>query len=266
MELLFAIKLIGSRLYQYDTDRAVLVTPKDGDAIAKVQFANEGDIEAITMEHKQQEDGMVIAKIPNRLLVSGRNIVAYVTIKSENGERTRYDHLFTVKQRSKPLGYVLPDDENEILNYETLEKRIEELEKNGGGSGGSGEPGADGFSPIANVEQTAEGAEITITDKSGTTKATVKHGKDGKDGLPGADGEDGYTPQKGKDYFDGADGKTAYQYAQDGGYTGTEEEFAQKLASETNKHLILEDTNVPGKQYKLAVTGGKLTMEEVINK
>ena len=32
--------------------------------------------------------------------------------------------------------------------------------------------------------------------------------------------------------FDGADGKSAYQYAQDGGYTGTEAEFAEKLAQE----------------------------------
>ena len=30
----------------------------------------------------------------------------------------------------------------------------------------------------------------------------------------------------------GSDGKTAYQYAQDGGYVGTEEEFAEKLAQE----------------------------------
>ena len=30
----------------------------------------------------------------------------------------------------------------------------------------------------------------------------------------------------------GADGKSAYQYAQEGGYTGTEEEFAEKLAQE----------------------------------
>ena len=32
--------------------------------------------------------------------------------------------------------------------------------------------------------------------------------------------------------FDGADGKSAYAYAQDGGYTGTETEFAAKLAKE----------------------------------
>lgn len=42
----------------------------------------------------------------------------------------------------------------------------------------------------------------------------------------GADGKDG------QDGADGVDGKSAYQYAKDGGYTGTEEEFAQKLAEE----------------------------------
>lgn len=73
------------------------------------------------------------------------------------------------------------------------------------------------------MTQTDNGATITITDKNGTTTATVTNGKDGADGNPGADG----SPGK-----DGADGKSAYQYAQDGGYTGTEAEFAAKLAQE----------------------------------
>jgi hypothetical protein len=66
--------------------------------------------------------------------------------------------------------------------------------------GGSGGAGADGFSPVANVTQTNSGAVISITDKYGTTTATVTNGKDGKDG------QDGYTPQKNVDYFDGKDG------------------------------------------------------------
>ena len=79
-----------------------------------------------------------------------------------------------------------------------------------------GSAGADGFSPIANVVQTDAGATITITDKTGTTTATVVNGKDGVDGQPGKDGEpgqkgepgkNGYTPMKGVDYFDGVDGK-----------------------------------------------------------
>ena len=64
-----------------------------------------------------------------------------------------------------------------------------------GGSGGG--TGADGFSPSATVEETADGAKITITDKNGTTEATVKNGTDGapgKDGEDGAPGADGYSP------------------------------------------------------------------------
>ena len=41
----------------------------------------------------------------------------------------------------------------------------------------------------------------------------------------------------------GSDGKSAYSYAQDGGYTGTEEEFAEKLASEA---LIVHITDNNG--------------------
>ena len=44
--------------------------------------------------------------------------------------------------------------------------------------------------------------------------------------------DDALAQAKASGEFDGADGKTAYQYAQDGGYTGTEAEFAEKLAEE----------------------------------
>ena len=48
------------------------------------------------------------------------------------------------------------------------------------GTGGSGGNGADGFSPIATVTRTNDGADISITDKNGTTIATVYDGKDGQ--------------------------------------------------------------------------------------
>ncbi len=125
-----------------------------------------------------------------------------------------------------------------------------------------------GFSPTAKVEQTADGAVITITDKSGTTTATVTDGKDGKNGTNGTDGKngtDGVSPTvatqaitggtkvtitdkdgahefnvmngtngtNGKDGTDGTDGtagKSAYASAQDGGFTGTEAQFNKGLS------------------------------------
>ena len=47
-----------------------------------------------------------------------------------------------------------------------------------GKDGVNGTDGADGFSPIATVTETDTGAIITITDKDGTTSATIQNGKD----------------------------------------------------------------------------------------
>lgn len=71
-------------------------------------------------------------------------------------------------------------------------------------------------------------------------------------------GEDGYTPQKGVDYFDG---KSAYEYAQDGGYTGTEEEFADKLASDTvnpDKVIFPEDVYTTYSFGKVETKNGEM--------
>lgn len=81
---------------------------------------------------------------------------------------------------------------------------IEVISGGGGGGGGS-----DGFSPIAAVEQTDDGAVIRITDKTGTTTATVYNGIDG------------YTPVKGVDYDDGTSVtvRSVSQNNSDGGYS-----------------------------------------------
>ncbi|MGN1404599.1 MAG: hypothetical protein ACI4XB_09790 [Ruminococcus sp.] len=47
-----------------------------------------------------------------------------------------------------------------------------------GADGQDGAPGADGFSPTATVEKSGSVATITITDKNGTTTATVRDGED----------------------------------------------------------------------------------------
>lgn len=52
-----------------------------------------------------------------------------------------------------------------------------------GTPGQDGDPGQDGVSPSATVTQTSSGATITITDKTGTTTATVTNGQDGDDGY-----------------------------------------------------------------------------------
>ena len=63
----------------------------------------------------------------------------------------------------------------------------------------------------------------------GATGETGPQGPQGEQGLQGIQGETGPQGPKGDK---GADGKSAYVYAVEGGYTGTEAEFAEKLAQE----------------------------------
>ena len=58
--------------------------------------------------------------------------------------------------------------------------------------------GQDGYSPSAAVEQTEDGAIVRVTDKDGTTTATLTNGQDGAPGQPGTPGADGITPTIGE--------------------------------------------------------------------
>ena len=74
--------------------------------------------------------------------------------------------------------------------------------------------------------------------EKGDTGATGPQGPQGPQGDTGATGPKGDTGAtgaqgpKGDNGENGTDGKSAYQYAVEGGYTGTETEFAAKLAQE----------------------------------
>ena len=102
---------------------------------------------------------------------------------------------------------------------------------------------------IQSIEQTttstADGGAnvITITLTDGTAKTfTVRNGSKGSTGATGATGPAGAAgatgatgPQgpagtNGTNGIDGAAGKSAFQYAVEGGYTGTEAEFGTALA------------------------------------
>ena len=71
--------------------------------------------------------------------------------------------------------------------------------------------------------------EVGPAGPKGDTGATGPKGDAGATGAQGPKGEKG---DKGDTGPAGADGKSAYQYAVDGGYAGTETEFAAKLAAE----------------------------------
>ena len=116
-------------------------------------------------------------------------------------------------------------EEQNIDAIEQILRSIVELENkvDSGGSGGSGEAGgyyAPAVDADGNLSWTASKADMPAVDG-----ANIK----GPQGDTGAKGDTGSKGDKGEK---GADGKSAYQYAVEGGYTGTEAEFAAKLAAE----------------------------------
>lgn len=80
----------------------------------------------------------------------------------------------------------------------------------------------------------ADGITPTIGNNGNWYLGSTDTGKPsrGEKGEKGDTGAQGIQGEKGDTGAAGADGKSAYSYAQDGGYTGTEAEFAAKLAAE----------------------------------
>lgn len=68
--------------------------------------------------------------------------------------------------------------------------------------------------------------------EKGSKGDTGERGATGATGPQGIQGPKGETGEMGPQGPSGANGKSAYSYAVDGGYTGTEADFAEKLAEE----------------------------------
>ena len=218
-----------SHFYQWDIDRKLIV---EDASISEVHFCNQTDNYSLVCK-TYIEDGLNLVNVPNILLQNDWriNVYAYDT------NYTKFSERFDVIQRCKPEDYVYT--ETEILNYNTLSDRIDAVDKNIGVT--IDKYLAEHSSNIETVVNNAltqakesgefdgaDGITPTIGDNGNWFLGDVdtnkpSRGETGAQGEKGADGATGAT---------GADGKSAYSYAQDGGYTGTEAEFAAKLAAE----------------------------------
>ena len=185
-----------SHFYQWDIDRKLIV---EDASISEVHFCNQTDNYSLVCK-TYIEDGLNLVNVPNILLQNDWRINVY----AYDSNYTKFSEQFDVIRRCKPEDYVYT--ETEILNYNTLSDRITKIEEGGG------------ITP-------------TIGDNGNWYLGSTDTGKPSR-GEKGPKGDKGATGATGNTGATGADGKSAYSYAQDGGYTGTEEEFAAKLAAE----------------------------------
>ena len=103
--------------YQWDIDRQLIVSDP---TITEVHFCNRTDVCSLVVE---VVDG--VANVPNKLLQSGFNVRVF----GYDGKATMHEATFEVKARTQPTDYVYT--EVEIKRYSDLEKRIDEIEREG---------------------------------------------------------------------------------------------------------------------------------------
>ncbi len=174
--------IIGTPLYQWESGRRLKIVPLSGMRIDSVHFSNYGDSDALVVKPKE-ENGQIIAEIPNILLQDAQNIVVHSVNVSEDKVETIQECVFSVRKRAKPSSYVYT--ETEVMTYKALDERIKKLEEDG--DGGLSDPGEDGGYYIPSVSQVDENTMSVSFEasKEGMTSVpdqaiTLPPGKDGK--------------------------------------------------------------------------------------
>ena len=98
------IKLIGEKLRQYDLNRSVELIPKHGHEVEEVLF-HKNSPEALAVAIRE-ENGMIVASIPNILLKTFGTMAVECHYVDEHGHRISETMNFYVSKRAMPDGYV----------------------------------------------------------------------------------------------------------------------------------------------------------------
>lgn len=172
-------------LFQYDYGQRLIFTGAELPQSYEVHFANKEKGKSKTMI-----GGIDGVDIPDEMLLSGDPVYVWIYLHetSSDGE-TVYHGIIDVKKRTKPT-----NEEPTPVQQDTIDQTIAALNAAVESVGvmvddaleAAKESGEfDGFSPIATVTKEGKVATITITDKNGTTTATVSDGESGGGGGGG---------------------------------------------------------------------------------
>lgn len=173
--------------YQWDLDRKLIV---EDASVNQVHYCNRTSDCSLVCEVRT-EGNLRVVDVPNIILQTDWKVHAY----AYDTNYTKHEELFNIVKRTKPEDYVYT--ETEVLNYNTLLERIDEIDENIGQV----------------VEDYLKENPIEVDLSGYATKKDLEtieltpgpKGDPGEPGKNGEPGEDGKTPVKGTDYWTEAD-------------------------------------------------------------
>lgn len=188
-------KILDGRdcFYQWDSNRQIVIENIDCN---EVHFSNRTDETALVCTVRE-ENGQMIADVPNILLQEDWDITVYAF----DQDYTEYSQIIKVIPRTKPDDYVYT--ETEVLNYNTLSERINEVEANIGQEVQDYLEENPVQAPVQSVNGKTGAVVLTAADVGAATEDYVDNAVENIELTPGPKGEPGQ---------DGTDGLPALTY------------------------------------------------------
>lgn len=122
------INLKDGPLWQWSIGRQVVVTPKQGCTVDRVDFGSSMlDYALPGTLLKNEQENCYYVNIPDVFLQHAVNITVYSVMYDETGAKTTESVTFGVNPRIKPEDYIYTEEE--VRQYEMYNKRLEYLEE-----------------------------------------------------------------------------------------------------------------------------------------
>lgn len=223
------------KLYQYDKGCKIRFYIKNATDVI-VDYSCTGMTEAATVEASADGDGYEAA-IPDYVLEYGNNITCHIGYSSVDNRQIVDSTALTVERRTRPSGYI-SDNPGSALTAADLDEK--KLDRYAGTEFAGKLMAVDENGEIVPVDSQAAKGEKGDKGDPGEKGDAGPQGEQGIQGPAGETGAQGEPGAPGQDGSPGADGKSAYEYAKEAGYTGSETDFATDLAK---KPLTEEQIN-----------------------
>lgn len=182
-------KILNGReqFYQWDSDQKVIIEDIDCN---EVHYSNRTDKTALVCTVRE-ENGQKIADVPNILLQEDWDITVYAFDQNY----TKYSQVFRVIPRTKPDDYIYT--ETDILNYNTLYEKMENIEQNIGQAVEDYITEHPVEAPVTSVNNKTGAVELTAEDVGAATEEYVNQAVENIELTPGPQGPQGEKGEKG---------------------------------------------------------------------